>query len=101
METAIILNIAATIASKSAELADKDPHGLIISLVSVTMVFLCLIILYIAFVIIGKLTSGHINIQTDNQDKDEVYASIGMAMHQYLNESVHDNESYTITIKRK
>ena len=29
----------------------------------------------------------------------EVYAAIALAMHQYLNDSVHDNESFIITIR--
>lgn len=31
----------------------------------------------------------------------EAYAAIGMALHQYLSDTVHDMESYIITIKRK
>ena len=37
----------------------------------------------------------------DQEMNGEVYAAIGMALHQYLNDTVHDMESYIITIKRK
>ena len=37
----------------------------------------------------------------DQELNGEVYAAIGMALHQYLNDTVHDNESYIITIKRR
>lgn len=101
MDTFIILDTALTVSSKSAELADKDPHGLIISLVSITMVFLSLLILFVAYTIIGRLTSGRVKRPKTKPEDEEAYAAIGMAMHQYLNEVIHDNESYTITIKRK
>ena len=38
---------------------------------------------------------------TDETVEGEVYAAIGMAIHQYMNDTVHDLESYIITIKRK
>ena len=37
----------------------------------------------------------------DQEMNGETYAAIGLALHQYLNETVHDNESYIITIKRR
>ena len=37
----------------------------------------------------------------DQEMNGEVYAAISMAMHQYLNDTVHDMESYIITIIRK
>jgi hypothetical protein len=37
----------------------------------------------------------------DQELSGEVYAAIGMAVHQYLSDTVHDNESYIITIRRK
>ena len=93
---------------------ESDPHGIIITLVSVTVVFTALIILYFAYSLIGRLSSGRktvaapapeeaaaIALALDQELNGEVYAAIGMAMHQYLNDTVHDMESYIITIKRK
>jgi hypothetical protein len=37
----------------------------------------------------------------DRELNGETYAAIGLALHRYLQDTVHDNESYIITIKRK
>ena len=121
----MLLQAAQTVAEKSADMLEKDPHGAIISLVSVTVVFTALVILYFAYTFIGKISSGQfrlperkkkpktakgcpdaeiaaaIAMALDQEMNGEVYAAIGMAMHQYLNDTVHDMESYIITIKRK
>ena len=122
-----ILQTSASVLQKSAEMAEKDPHGAIITLVSVSVVFCALIILYFAYTFIGKLSSGEVKLKMpkkkaapkpakggptpeeaaaialalDQEMNGEVYAAIGMALHQYLNDTVHDMESYIITIKRK
>ena len=123
----MLLQVSESVIRKSAEMAEKDPHGAIITLVSVTVVFVALIILYFAYTFIGKLSSGEIKLKMpekkaapkpvkggptpeeaaaialalDQEMNGEVYAAIGMALHQYLNDTVHDMESYIITIKRK
>ena len=121
-----ILQTSASVLQKSAEMAEKDPHGVIITLVSVSVVFCALIILYFAYTFIGNLSSGKIILPKrkpveskakatgptpeeaaaiamalDQELNGETYAAIGMALHQYFNDTVHDNESYIITIKRK
>ena len=121
-----ILQTSASILQKSAEMAEKDPHGVIITLVSVSVVFVALIVLYFAYTFIGNLSSGKITLPKrkpatesskagapapeeavaialalDQELNGETYAAIGMALHQYFNDTVHDNESYIITIKRK
>ena len=121
-----ILQTSASVLQKSAEMAEKDPHGVIITLVSVSVVFCALIILYFAYTFIGNLPSGQILLPQrkpaeskaqatgptpeeaaaiamalDQELNGETYAAIGMALHQYFNDTVHDNESYIITIKRK
>lgn len=130
MNTFMILQFSETVAAKSADMAVKDPHGAIITLVSVSVVFFALIVLYFAYTLIGKISSGQIGISLpkrkktpavrngaedvpspeiaaaialalDQEMNGEVYAAIGMAMHQYLNDTVHDMESYIITIRRK
>ena len=103
-------------------MAERDPHGIIITLVSVAVVFCALIILYYAYTLIGKVTNrtpkvrsvskvtgkapptevaAAIAMALDQELNGETYAAIGMALHQYFNDTVHDNESYIITIKRK
>lgn len=122
----MLLQVSESVLVKSAEMAEKDPHGAIITLVSVTVVFVALIVLYFAYTFIGKLSSGAIKLKRpekkavkpakggptpeeaaaialalDQEMNGEVYAAIGIALHQYLNDTVHDMESYIITIRRK
>ena len=130
MNSLELLQVSDNVLLKSAEMAEKDPHGSIITLVSIGVVFMALIILYIAYSMIGKIISGHINIPSiirkaktstilakrpkqadevavaiamalDKELNGETYAAISLAMHQYLNDTVHDIESYVITIRRK
>ena len=121
-----ILQTSASVLRKSAEMAEKDPHGAIITLVSVSVVFIALIVLYFAYTFIGNISSGKVNLPKkrdktknvksegpsaeeaaaiamalDQEFNGEAYAAIGMALHQYFNDTVHDNESYIITIRRK
>lgn len=128
MNTITLLQVSENVVRKSAEMAARDPHGLIITLVSVAVVFSALVILYFAYTFIGKAVNGKIDFRRcfrscrkasasdkcpsdeeaaaialalDQELNGEAYAAIAMAMHQYLNDTVHDTESYIITIKRK
>ena len=128
MNTITLLQVSENVVRKSAEMAARDPHGLIITLVSVAVVFSALVILYFAYTFIGKAINGKfdfrrcfrscrkasasdkcpsgeeaaaIALALDQELNGEAYAAIAMAMHLYLNDSVHDTESYIITIKRK
>ena len=127
MNSFMLLQVSESVLAKSAAMAERDPHGAIITLVSVCVVFVALIVLYFAYTFIGKLSSGEVKLRMpkkkeapkpakggptleeaaaialalDQEMNGEVYAAIGMALHQYLNDTVHDMESYIITIKRK
>lgn len=128
MNTFMLLQTSEKVMAKSAEMLEKDPHGAIITLVSVTVVFTALLILWCAYSFIGKLSSGQIKfperrkkapaakaagpapdkeiaaaiaLALDQEMNGEVYAAIGTALHLYMNDTVHDLESYVITIKRK
>ena len=127
MNTLILLQVSENVVRKSAEMADRDPHGLIITIVSVAVVFTALIVLYFAYTFIGKAVNSTfswksifrcrkkspakgspseeeaaaIAMALDQELNGETYAAIGLALHQYLNDTVHDDESYIITIKRK
>lgn len=130
MDSFVLLQTSENVIRKSAEMAERDPHGVIITLVSVAVVFSALIILYFAYTLIGKSVNSNISwkrifccesrkkagrkgegpteeeaaaiaLALDQELGGETYAAIGMALHQYLNDTVHDNESYIITIKRK
>lgn len=130
MNMIMLLQASESVIRKSAEMAEKDPHGAIITIVSVSVVFCSLIILYFAYTFIGRLSSGGLRINLpkrkdktaskarksgmptdeeaaaialalDQELNGEAYAAIGMALHQYFNDTIHDNESYLITIKRR
>lgn len=92
--------------SKSADMAQKDPHGFIITAVSVLVVFASLIILYFAYkfigIVVNKTVVSDSPQKADNTSVDEeTAAAISMALEQHLAANVHDKESYIITIKRK
>ena len=124
----LLLQVSPSVLEKSAEMAEKDPHGGIITLVSVSVVFSALVILYFAYTLVGKIVNGSwklsgmkkekavkaaarkapsaeeaaaIALALDQEMNGEAYAAITLALHQYLNDTVHDMESYIITIKRK
>lgn len=102
----IMLLQAAEAASKSADMAEKDPHGFIITVVSVTVVFASLIILYFAYKLVGILVNKTMKSDSEaaaakTHVDEETAAAISMALEQHLAANVHDKESYIITIKRK
>ncbi len=106
MDAFTILQTSEHVAMKSAEMALRDPNGVIITLVSVSMVFCALLVLYLAYALIGKLSTSSISLpkskkETSDEISDEVAAAIGVALNQYFSETAHDVESYKITIKRK
>ena len=124
----MLLQVSENVVRKSAEMAARDPHGIIITVVSVAVVFTALVVLYFAYTFVGKAVNGKVDWKSlvrrfkrkskgkgmpseeeaaaiamalDLEINGETYAAIGLALHQYLNDTVHDNESYIITIKRK
>lgn len=124
----LLMQVSPNVVRKSAEMMEKDPHGAIITLVSVSVVFVALVILYFAYTLVGKAINSSwkpsltkkakssskpqkgvpsaeeaaaIALALDQEMNGEVYAAISLALHQYMNDTVHDMESYIITIKRK
>lgn len=107
-------------ATKSQNIQKRDPHGLIITLISVTVVFAALLVLYICYSLIGKSfrsksgkpsgkrkagnapdmeTALAIAMALDKEKGEDTAAAIAMALHDYLNGTVHDRESFIITIR--
>ena len=66
MNSFMLLQASESVIRKSAEMAEKDPHGAIITIVSVSVVFCALIILYFAYTFIGKISSGQLKISFRN-----------------------------------
>ena len=111
--------------TKAQEMAREDPHGWTLTIVSVSVVFAALAILWFFFWLLferparrkalEKAASGGphtvrkapdaevaaaIALALDLDRSGEDYAAIAAAVHLYLNETVHDSEPYTITIRR-
>ena len=58
MNSITLLQVSQSVIEKSAEMLEKDPHGAIITLVSVSVVFTALVLLYYAYTFIGKIVNG-------------------------------------------
>lgn len=108
-------------------MAQVDPHGWTLTLISVSVVFCALIILYFVYSFSGDFFSGKIklkkrtrkggkavpdeetaiaialalNEERGSGEESERAAAIATALHLYLSESVHDIETGVITIRRK
>ena len=97
-----------------------DPHGWTLTLISVSVVFAALIVLYFVYSFSGKLLSGAfkrapkpakapadaevaaaIALALDMECSGDDYAAIAAAVHLYLSETVHDAEPGIVTIARK
>lgn len=115
--------------SRADTMAETDPHGFTLSIVSVSVVFSALIILFLIYSFTGNLFSGKYKEKNEQRKKnkkskavsakagaeDEIaaaiamaldremgsdaYAAIGLALHLYLNDNAHDAESFILTIK--
>lgn len=102
----------------AGNLAESDPHGWILTLTSVSVVFGALLILWILFGLLGKAFTREPGKKTPSPDEaaaiamaleaarkedtggdPETAAAIALALDCYLSESVHDPESYTLTLR--
>lgn len=123
------INGSQNVETGSQRMEKEDEHGFVLTLVSVTVVFTALIILWWLFSLLGKVSGGEgkksctckkesrakagkfgkmtpetaaaIAMALDQEMNGEVYAAIAAALHLYAEESVHDKESFVITIQRK
>ena len=104
-------------------MAQTDPHGWTLTLISVSVVFAALIVLYFVYTLSGSIFSGKfkrapkprkaakgtpdeevaaaIALALDMENSGDVYAAIATAVHLYLNDTVHDVEPGIVTIVRK
>lgn len=103
-------------------MAQIDPHGWTLTLISVSVVFSALIILYFIYSFSGNLFSGKYNrapkapkavrgeadgevaaaiaLALEAEAGGETEAAIAAALHLYLSDAVHDVESGVITLRR-
>ena len=108
--------------SKSEVMKEKDPHGWVLTLIAVSVVFTALMILSFIFGWIGNYNKGSkprkekkvkkakggkidpeiaaaISMALSQEFGNEVYAAIALALHDYLGGGIHDLESFILTIK--
>lgn len=113
----------------SQKMAREDKHGFVLTLVSVSVVFAALLVLWWLFSLLGKASTkkgdkgcgcscaskskgknsgkltpevaAAISLALDQEMNGEVYAAISAALHLYMEDSVHDKESFVITIRHK
>ena len=98
-------------ASKPARMKEMDPHGWIMALTAMSVVFTALILLYLIFKAIGNanIRAGkkrsaaaagtEIHESAYGEVPGEVYAAIATALHLYAEENEsHDEESFVVTI---
>lgn len=105
-------------------MAEVDPHGWTLTLISICVVFCALVILFCIYTLSGKIFSGQIkfgkkeSVSKTKDDAnavavaialaldaetgcDDTAAAIAMALHLYLDDGVHDIEPGIITIRHK
>ncbi len=119
--TTYLFNILLT--AGGDRMMETDPHGWTLTLISVSVVFAALIVLYFVYSLSGSIFSGKfkrapkpkkavkgtpdaevaaaIALALDMENSGDVYAAIATAVHLYLNDTVHDVEPGIVTIIRK
>ena len=122
-----IFNGDLSAATKAQAMAEKDPHGGILSLVAVSVVFSALAILWFLFWLffdrpakrskraeakksaavskrggsVPDEVAAVIALALDMEQGGEEYAAIALAMDLYLSDTVHDAESFVLTMRPK
>ena len=95
-----MLELTLTILATGAEkMAQTDPHGWTLTLISVSVVFSALFILYGVYSLIGKINMDAERRKGGAPGPEEA-AAIALALHLYLSETVHDTEPGVVTIRR-
>ena len=118
-----ILNGDQNAASRGELMKERDPHGWILSITSVSVVFSALALLWFLFwllfdrpakkkaqgpkpkkVVKGGTPDGEIAaaiaLALDMEESGDDYAAIAVAVHLHLNDAVHDVEPGIVTIRR-
>lgn len=117
-----ILNGHQNSASKAEQMAVTDPHGWTLTIVSVSVVFCALALLWFLFWLLfdrparkkmalasqpvrkdpdDEAVAAAIALALDMEQDGDVYAAIATAVHLYLSDTVHDVEPGIVTIRRQ
>jgi Na+-transporting methylmalonyl-CoA/oxaloacetate decarboxylase gamma subunit len=104
MQTLLLSPQICLTALSNAETSCSVPNPFILTLISVTIVFSALVCLIYTYTLIGKIANikfrrGEGRKQCGPTEKEA--AAIATALKIYMNQEMHDEESYVITIKRK
>lgn len=90
--------------SGAESIRERDPHGWVLTITCVTVVFAALLLLYFIYSLLGRFFTGGISPKREKaQTEDmtpEVAAAIAMALHLHLGEDIHDSESFVLTMKQ-
>ena len=87
---------AENVLAKSMELAEKDPHGWIITFVSISVVFISLALLFVLYFLFGRL------INFVFKEKKLVEQEVVKEESRPIEvQEPHDSESYVLTIRKK
>lgn len=86
---------AETVLAKSTELAQKDPYGWMITVVSISIVFISLALLFILYYLIGRIVN---RFSKEEQHQQETAATQEAVADDSEDPKPHDKESYIITI---
>lgn len=88
-----------------ADIPRSVPNAFILTLISVTIVFLALICLTYTYSLIGKIANMCLvrpkKQKGSDKPTEKEAAAIAVALKMYMKDQMHDQESYVITIKRK
>lgn len=82
------------------DIAAFDPHGWILTLISVSVVFSALIILYGVYSLIGVLCSGRVRKKSSSPD-EETAAAIALALELESGQTAGSTSSGKITITHR
>ena len=99
---------SAILATDAGSLARMDPHGWILTLISISIVFLSLLILYFVYAIAGGIASGQFKARIEQrrlrrsvrrhpEPDEETAAAIAYALHLHAQEGVAEKESGYLT----
>ena len=98
--------------TKSEKMKRLDPYGWIMSLTAMSVVFVCLIVLYLCFKFVGNMSkkkmrrsatttpAGKASVEKQEDLSSETCAAIAVALELYNKENeIHDSESFMVTMQ--
>ena len=86
-------------------MAVTDPHGWTLTVISITVVFAALIILYCIYGLLGEIFMGTFKRKKKPEETKEdtpdaeTAAAIALALEMYVRDNLHDSEPGVITIQ--